>query len=80
MSEMVTIQRIGERCGILVPQEHLDKLGWKEGDQVEIRSNGDHIEFLPPHPDEAEEQNRADFSAGTAMKNYYAALRELAKH
>jgi bifunctional DNA-binding transcriptional regulator/antitoxin component of YhaV-PrlF toxin-antitoxin module len=77
MGETVTIQRIGDRCGIMLPQEHLDKVGWKEGDRVEIRSDRVHIEFV------ASDGGAPDAPAlptGTVMKNYLMALKGLARN
>jgi len=80
MGETVTIQRIGDMCGIMLPQEHLDKVGWKEGDQVEIRSDRVHIEFSSPHDDENAAVQPSAVTAGTAMKNYLTALKGLARN
>lgn len=80
MGETVTIQRIGDKCGIMLPQEHLEKLGWKEGDRVEIRSDQVHIEFITPHDEEGEEPNSLSLTNGTVMRNYLTALKELARH
>jgi bifunctional DNA-binding transcriptional regulator/antitoxin component of YhaV-PrlF toxin-antitoxin module len=80
MGETVTIQRIGDRCGIMLPQEHLDKLGWKEGDRVEIRSDQVHIEFTAPNGDYSEAARSFSLTHGTAMRNYLTALKELARH
>jgi bifunctional DNA-binding transcriptional regulator/antitoxin component of YhaV-PrlF toxin-antitoxin module len=77
MSETVSIQKIGDGYGIILPEEHLDKVGWKEGDLVEIRSDAVHIEFVDRRADDA--QNKDSLIAGTAMRNYYAALKQLAR-
>ncbi len=80
MSETVVIQRIGECCGIMLPQEHLDRVGWKEGDRVEIRSDTVHIEFVTSKADDDGPPANSELIASIAMRNYYAALRALAKH
>ncbi|TNM65449.1 hypothetical protein [Aliirhizobium smilacinae] len=80
MGETVIIQRIGERCGIMLPQEHLDRLGWKEGDHVEIHSDTGHIEFVATRSSEAEAPGNRELIASAAMRNYYAALKELARN
>lgn len=77
MSEKVSIQKIGNGYGIILPEKHLDKVGWKEGDLVEIRSDSEHIEFIEPRGND--DQERESLIAGTAMRNYYAALKQLAR-
>lgn len=80
MGETVTIQKIGDRCGIMLPQEHLDKVGWKEGDRVEIRSDGVHIEFVAPREDADKVSGHAPLPDGTAMQNYLRALKGLSRN
>lgn len=80
MGETVVIQRIGECCGIMLPQEHLERVGWKEGDRVEIRSDTVHIEFVTTRAGENGPPESSELIASVAMRNYYAALRALAKH
>lgn len=80
MGETVVIQRIGECCGIMLPQEHLDRVGWKEGDRVEIRSDTVHIEFVTTKAGNNGPTASSELIASAAMRSYYAALRALAKH
>lgn len=81
MGETVVIQRIGECCGIMLPQEHLERVGWKEGDRVGIRSDTVHIEFVTTKTTDGNGQHTSpELIASVAMRNYYAALRALAKH
>jgi antitoxin component of MazEF toxin-antitoxin module len=75
MSKMVRIQKIGAGYGIILTEKHLDKVGWKEGDLVEIRSDATHIEFVEPGA--RKKQDDKSPIAGTAMRNYYAALKQL---
>jgi antitoxin component of MazEF toxin-antitoxin module len=77
MSEKVSIQKIGDGYGIILPEKHLDKVGWKEGDLVEIRSDAMHIEFV--EPGSRNRQNEKNLIAGTTMRNYYAALKQIAR-
>jgi bifunctional DNA-binding transcriptional regulator/antitoxin component of YhaV-PrlF toxin-antitoxin module len=77
MNETVSIQKIGSGYGIILPEKHLDKVGWKEGDLVEIRSDSEHIEFVDARAHNPE--NDENLTAGTAMRNYYAALKQLAR-
>ncbi|SFB50135.1 hypothetical protein SAMN03159496_04360 [Rhizobium sp. NFR07] len=77
MIEKVSIQKIGDGYGIILPEKHLDKVGWKEGDLVEIRSDSEHIEVVEPRGNG--DRDREHLIAGTAMRNYYAALKQLAR-
>lgn len=83
MSETVSIQKIGEEYGLILPARHLDRVGWKEGDLVEIHSDAVHIEFVEPHfrdrRYDREERRRDDLIARETMRKYYAALRQLAR-
>ncbi len=71
----VTIRKIGNSEGIIIPKEVLDRLGLKAGDELQINENGVNIELVPQKADLAE-QLRA---ARIGMKKYHVALRELAK-
>jgi bifunctional DNA-binding transcriptional regulator/antitoxin component of YhaV-PrlF toxin-antitoxin module len=82
MNELVSIQKIGDSYGIILPERHLDRVGWKEGDLIEIHSDAAHIEFFEPgYSDTLLHDHRAGegLTAGTAMRNYYAALKQFAK-
>ncbi len=80
MSETVTIQRIGDKCGIMLPQEHLDKVGWKEGDRVEIRSDKLHIEFIAPDDNDSAAARTSALPSGTVIRNYLMALKGLTRN
>ncbi|OJF95157.1 AbrB/MazE/SpoVT family DNA-binding domain-containing protein [Pararhizobium antarcticum] len=71
----VTIRKIGNSEGIIIPKEVLDRFGLKAGDELQINENGSKIELVPQKADLAE-QLRA---ARIGMKKYHTALRELAK-
>lgn len=64
----------------MLPQEPLDRVGWKEGDRVEIRSDAGQIEFKTTKPGETGPPGSRELIASAAMRNDYAALRELAKN
>lgn len=71
----VTIRKIGNSEGIIIPKEVLDRLGLKAGDQLELKEDGSNVQLVPLRAD-LEEQLRA---ARIGMKKYHVALRELAK-
>lgn len=71
----VTIRKIGNSEGIIIPKEVLDRMGLKAGDNVEIREENGNIKLIPEQADLAE-QLRA---ARLGMDKYRVALRELAK-
>ncbi|PZU22426.1 MAG: AbrB family transcriptional regulator [Shinella sp.] len=71
----VTIRKIGNSEGIIIPKEVLNKLGLKAGDSLEISENGTAIELRPEQADLAEQLK----AARLGMDKYRVALRELAK-
>ena len=71
----VTIRKIGNSEGVIIPKEVLDRLGLKAGDEFELKETGSTLE-LAPQRDDLAEQLRA---ARIGMKKYHVALRELAK-
>ena len=71
----VTIRKIGNSEGIIIPKEVLDRLGLKTGDSLEVRENGTNIELVPEHADLSEQLK----AARLGMQKYRIALRELAK-
>jgi bifunctional DNA-binding transcriptional regulator/antitoxin component of YhaV-PrlF toxin-antitoxin module len=77
MIETVSIQKIGNRYGVVLPDKHLDRVGWKEADVIEIRSDAKHIEFVEAFATAKRDDD--SLTAGATMRNYYAALRQLAK-
>ncbi|CAD7033491.1 AbrB family transcriptional regulator [Pseudorhizobium endolithicum] len=71
----VTIRKIGNSEGIIIPKEVLDRLGLKAGDSVEIREEGGSISLIPEQADLTEQLK----AARIGMQKYKIALRELAK-
>lgn len=71
----ITIRKIGNSEGIIIPKEILDRMGLKAGDALELRETAGNIELVPEHA-ELREQLEA---ARRGMKKYHTALRELAK-
>ena len=71
----VTIRKIGNSEGIIIPKEVLDRLGLKAGDTVEIREEPGSISLVPEQADLAEQLE----AARMGMQKYKVALRELAK-
>ncbi|WP_105385804.1 AbrB/MazE/SpoVT family DNA-binding domain-containing protein [Neorhizobium alkalisoli] len=71
----VTIRKIGNSEGIIIPKEVLDRMGLKTGDSLEVRENGLNIELVPEHADLSEQLK----AARLGMQKYRVALRELAK-
>jgi putative addiction module antidote len=71
----VTIRKIGNSEGVIIPKEVLHKLGLKSGDTLRIIEVDGSIQ-LTPEPADLTEQLRA---ARLGMQKYRTALRELAK-
>ena len=71
----VTIRKIGNSEGIIIPKEVLDRMGLKAGDTVEIREESGSISLVPEQADLAEQLK----AARLGMQKYKLALRELAK-
>jgi putative addiction module antidote len=71
----LTIRRVGNSLGVILPKELLDKHNLKEGEQLKVIENdGDFT--LRPHAADLSEQLKA---ARIGMAKYRTALRELAK-
>lgn len=73
----VTVRKIGNSEGIIIPKELLDSAGLKAGDRLELVRDGDTIRLTP-------DKATLDFArkmeiARARMKKYEVALRELAK-
>lgn len=71
----VTIRKIGNSEGIIIPKEILDRLGLKAGDSLDLQEADDGIHLRPESADLAEQMR----AAREGMKKYRTALRELAK-
>jgi putative addiction module antidote len=75
MGMNVTIRKIGNSEGVILPKDVLQNLGLKTGDTLELREVDNGIELVHQKADLAE-QLRA---ARIGMQKYRVALRELAK-
>ena len=71
----VTIRKIGNSEGVILPKEVLESLGLKSGDTLELRQVDNGIELLQQKADLSEQLQ----AARIAMQKYRIALRELAK-
>lgn len=71
----VTIRKIGNSEGVIIPKEILDRLGLKAGDTLELREHKNGIELVHEEADLAEQLK----AARLGMQKYRVALRELAK-
>lgn len=74
----VTIRKIGNSEGIIIPKEVLQRRGLHAGDQLTIVEDGDNL-VIQPRLDDKEEFDRKMSIARKRMKKYEVALRELAK-
>jgi len=71
----VTIRKIGNSEGIIIPREVLERMGVKAGDEVRLEEKNGQIHIVPENADLAEQLK----AARTGMDKYRVALRELAK-
>ncbi|WP_421591183.1 AbrB/MazE/SpoVT family DNA-binding domain-containing protein [Shinella sp. M27] len=71
----ITIRKIGNSEGIIIPKDVLDRMGVKAGDELTLKEESGQIQLIPQNADLAE-QLRA---ARMGMEKYRVALRELAK-
>ncbi len=71
----VTIRKIGNSEGIIIPREVLAELGLTAGDELSLVRNGDGVHLEPVKAD----LDRQLEVAREAMAKYRIALRELAK-
>ena len=71
----VTIRKIGNSEGVILPKEVLDRLHVQAGDQLEIRETGKGL-ILEPLDDSFERQMKA---AREVMNKYKVALQKLAE-
>lgn len=71
----VTIRKIGNSEGVILPKEVLDRLNVKAGDQMEIKEVGKGL-TLEPIDDSFERQMKA---ARQVMDKYKVALQKLAE-
>jgi len=75
MSEPLTVRKIGNSHGVILPKAELEQLGVGEGDKLFVVHTPSGIRLVPYDPDfaKAMEENR-DY-----MRRHRDALRELAK-
>ncbi|CAN7284514.1 AbrB/MazE/SpoVT family DNA-binding domain-containing protein [Rhizobium ruizarguesonis] len=71
----VTIRKIGNSEGVIIPKEVLQRLGLSSGDSLELREIEGNIQLVPESADLAEQMR----AARIGMEKYRVALRELAK-
>lgn len=71
----ITVRRVGNSLGIILPKEMLDRYGIKEGDAVDVVEGEKSIELHPQNADLADQLK----AARIGMAKYRVALRELAK-
>ena len=71
----VTIRKIGNSVGIIIPKDVLDRLGLKAGDSLELTQEAGKIQLAPQNADLADQLK----AARLGMEKYKVALRELAK-
>lgn len=77
-----TICEIGEEAGVVIPKDMLERLGWKIGDVLSPRTDGNVLELRTA--ESPNEETTGDFDrqlehARQAMRKYHVALEALAK-
>jgi putative addiction module antidote len=75
VSNTVTVRKIGNSQGVILPKAELERLGVSEGDKLFIVYTPDGIRLMPYDPDFA----TAIEAARDYMHRHRDALRELAK-
>jgi putative addiction module antidote len=71
----ITIRKIGNSEGVIIPKEVLDRMGVKAGDELTLTEENGKIKLVPQNADLAEQVK----AARLGMEKYRVALRELAK-
>jgi putative addiction module antidote len=71
----VTLRKIGNSEGVIIPKEVLERLNLKSGDSLTIVEQKDGIRLVPTTAGLAEQLE----AARAGMEKYRVALRELAK-
>lgn len=71
----ITIRKIGNSEGIIIPKDVLDRMGVKAGDEIVLKEENGEIKLVPQNADLAEQLK----AARMGMEKYRVALRELAK-
>ncbi|QWW69023.1 AbrB/MazE/SpoVT family DNA-binding domain-containing protein [Rhizobium sp. WYJ-E13] len=71
----VTIRKIGNSEGVIIPKEVLDRFGLKAGDSLDLQAEGGVLSLKPVDEDMSEELN----AARLFMEKYKVALKKLAE-
>ncbi len=71
----ITIRKIGNSEGVIIPKDVLDRMGVKAGDELTLTEEDGKIKLVPQNADLAEQLK----AARLGMENYRVVLRELAK-
>jgi putative addiction module antidote len=75
LADNVTVRRIGNSYGVILPKAELDKLGVVEGDKLFIMRTPDGLRLTPYDPDFAKVME----ATREYMRDHRDALKELAK-
>jgi putative addiction module antidote len=75
VADNVTLRRIGNSYGVILPRAELDKLGVVEGDKLFIVRTPDGLQLTPYDPDFAKVME----ATREYMRDHRDALKELAK-
>jgi putative addiction module antidote len=75
LADKVTLRRIGNSYGVILPKAELDKLGVVEGDKLFIVRTSDGLRLTPYDPDFAKVME----ATREYMRDHRDALKELAK-
>ncbi|MCH8836085.1 MAG: AbrB/MazE/SpoVT family DNA-binding domain-containing protein [Proteobacteria bacterium] len=75
MADNVTVRRIGNSYGVILPKAELDKLGVVEGDKLFIVRMPDGLRLTPYDPDFAKVME----ATREYMRDHRDALKDLAK-
>ena len=75
VADTVTVRRIGNSYGVILPKAELDKLGVVEGDKLFIVRTPDGLRLTPYDPDFAKVME----ATREYMRDHRDALKELAK-
>lgn len=71
----VTIRKIGNSEGVIIPKEVLDRLGLKTGDSLELQTENGGINLRPADEDLSRQLEAARYF----MDKYKVALKKLAE-
>ncbi|MXN51824.1 AbrB/MazE/SpoVT family DNA-binding domain-containing protein [Shinella sp. AETb1-6] len=71
----ITIRKIGNSEGIIIPKDVLDRMGVKAGDEIVLHEENGEIKLSAQNADLTEQLK----AARMGMEKYRVALRELAK-